>query len=88
MDPYRVPFQLDRRAAPRLRLTNISDEVVLGVSAAVTGSGVLASEAPRPLFPGEQLEFTLLGADLARDTAVVVRWLRPSGDEYLWRIVF
>lgn len=88
MEPYRVPFDFDRTSAPRYRLRNIGDETVRGVTATLLGSGVMPVGLPRLLRPGEQLELVIRGEELARETTLVVRWLRLDGEEYLWRVAF
>jgi len=88
MDSYPVPFTIDRRRAPRYSLRNASLETVHWVRLDLTGSGVLRAPSPSRLRPGESLEFELRGEDLARDARLVVRWLRPNGEEYLWGVVF
>lgn len=88
MEPYRIPFAFDRASAPRFRLSNTGRETLRGVTVTLTGSGVMPAGLPRVLRPGEHLELVVRGDDLARDTVLVVRWLRPSGEEYLWRVAF
>lgn len=85
---YAVPFLLDRSEAPRFRLTNIGAETVRAVSLTVLGSGLLLSNVPHRLASGQTLEFTVQGEHLARSTVVIVRWFRPSGEQYLWRVSF
>ena len=86
-DAYRVPFRLER-TPPQYRLLNTSDEPVHGVAVTIHGPGQLASNAPAKLQPGEALEVTVDGARLERGTIAVVRWFRPNGVEYLWRVSF
>lgn len=88
MEPYRVPFAFDRSRAPRYRLLNRGVETVRGVTAILVGSGVMPAPLPRSLAPGDALDLDIRGEDLARDTTLVVRWLRPNGEEYLWRVAF
>jgi hypothetical protein len=88
MQPYRVPFDFDRASAPRFRVRNRSPETLRGVTATLLGSGVMPAQLPRLLRPGEQLELVIRGDDLARETALVIRWIRPDGEEYLWRVAF
>jgi hypothetical protein len=52
------------------------------------GSGVMPVSAPSTLEPGDVLEIVISGSDLARNTIGVVRWFRPDGQEYLWRVSF
>ena len=88
MEPYRVPFVFDRSRAPRFILLNAGGEVVRGVTATLLGRGVMPAGPPRSLRPGERLELAIRGEDLARETTLVIRWLRPNGEEYLWRVAF
>jgi hypothetical protein len=62
----------------------VADDVTLSL----LGSGVMPATAPSTLLPGESLEVMISGRDLARCTVLVVRWFRPSGEEYLWRVNF
>lgn len=80
---YRVPFALESDGEV-YRLVNISAEVVHGVSFTLHGAGVMAISPARVLVPGHGLEVTIA----ARSSAVilVVRWFRPNGIEYLWRV--
>ena len=88
MEPYRVPFLFDRTNAPRYRLVNIGAERVTGISVTLLGSGAMAALEPAGLEPTEALELVIHGDDLARDSVLVVRWLRPSGEDWLWRVAF
>ncbi|QEO10486.1 PilZ domain-containing protein [Protaetiibacter larvae] len=88
MEPYRVPFTFDRSRAPRYLLVNRGAEPLRGVSATLHGGGLMPAGPPRPLRPGEHLELLIRGDDLARETTLVIRWLRPNGEEYLWRLAF
>lgn len=83
-----MPFTFDRSHPPRFRLTNQGPEVVRGVSATLLGRGLMPAGPPRSLRPGEHLEVTIRGDDLARETTLVIRWLRPNDEEYLWRVAF
>jgi hypothetical protein len=86
---YRVPFRVERDyAASNYRLINIGTEVVHGLSFTLHGSGVMAISQPRIVRPGYGVEVTIAAANLARDTILVVRWFRPDGVEYLWRVAF
>jgi hypothetical protein len=86
---YRVPFRVERDyALGNYRLINTGPEVVHGVSFTLHGSGVMAISPPRIVRPGHGIEVTIVSADLARDTILVVRWFRPDGVEYLWRVAF
>jgi hypothetical protein len=88
MEPYRIPFAFERTRAPHYRLRNMGSEAVRGVTATLLGSGVMPAGLPRALRPGEHLELVIRGEDLARESALVIRWLRPNGEEYLWRVAF
>jgi hypothetical protein len=88
MEPYRVPFAFDRSRAPRYRLLNRSAETVRGVTATLVGPAVMPAPLPRSLAPGQALDLDIRGEDLARATTLVIRWLRPNGEEYLWRVAF
>ncbi len=85
---YRVPWRVDRSAAPHYRLVNTSREVLTGVSVSVAGRSTLTVSAPASVRPGESVRASLGGGDPARDTLLVVRWFPPDGREYLWQIAF
>lgn len=89
-DPaYRVPFRLHRQPGSNLyTLRNVANEPLDGVSLTLHGAGVMSVSVPARLAPGESLAATVVGRDLARNTILVVRWFRPDGTEYLWRISF
>jgi hypothetical protein len=88
MEPYRVPFLFDRSRAPAYRLVNIGAERLRGVSVALVGSGVMSPVMPGALEPTEAIELRVRGDHLERDATLLVRWLRPNGEEYLWRVCF
>jgi hypothetical protein len=84
-----VPFRVERDAAVgNYRLINSSREVVHGVSFTLHGAGVMAISPPRIVRPGHGVEVTIAAASIALDTILVVRWFRPNGVEYLWRVAF
>ncbi|MFB2556684.1 hypothetical protein [Herbiconiux liangxiaofengii] len=86
---YRVPLRLDRRDAPhRYRLTNAGDEPLRGLSFSLLGGGVMRASPPLLLVPGQQVQLTLRGDQLTLSGVLIVRWFRPNGDEYLWRVSF
>lgn len=85
---YRVPFRIERGPGRLYRFTNLGPEVLRGVSLTLHGSGVMGANVPTTLRPGESLEVDIAGRHLAHDAILVVRWLRPSGEEYLWRVSF
>ncbi len=88
MESYPVPFTLDRDHAPRYALQNASLETVHWLRFDLTGPGLLDAPAVPRLEPGARCEFTLHGDDLPLDSRLIVRWLRASGEEYLWGVVF
>ncbi len=83
-----MPFLVDRTHTSRVRLTNTSVERLDGVTFALLGPGTMPSLAPMAIPPGATVAVPVRGDDLAKATVLVVRWFRPSGDEYLWRISF
>jgi hypothetical protein len=85
---YAVPFRVDRRRAPHYELTNVGREPLRAITLTLLGSGLMLPGAPRALLPGQSLGFTLRADNPARNTIVVVRWFRPSGEQYLWRVSF
>ena len=89
-DPaYAVPFRLRREPrSSQYLLTNASAETLDGVDLTLHGTGLMSTSAPARLDPGDTLAVTIVGEDLALNTILVVRWFRPNGVEYLWRISF
>lgn len=86
---YPVPFRIERDSGPRRYvLINSGPEPVDGVTLSLLGAGVMPASAPSTLQPGEAVEVMIAARDLARSTILVVRWFRPSGEEYLWRVSF
>lgn len=85
---YAVPIRVDRSRAPRYRLVNVGHEPITGMTFSLLGSGVMTSSAPITLAVGGATEVVIHGNDLARRTVLVVRWFRPGGEEYLWRVSF
>ena len=84
---YRVPFLLEREPAQHLyRLTNTSDEIVHGVTFTLHGAGVMAISPPKVMRPEHGIEVTI--AARPRSSILVIRWFRPNGVEYLWRVAF
>lgn len=81
---YRVPFRLEHDNAA-YRLINVSAEVVHGVSLTLHGRGVMAVSPPRVVRPGYGIEVDVPRSRPA-DAILVVRWLRPTGVEYVWRL--
>jgi hypothetical protein len=85
---YLVPLHIDRTEAPLYRLTNDGVEELRGLALTLLGPGIMLAGIPTRLAPGDSIEFTLRGDDLSRSTIVIVRWFRPWGGEYLWRVSF
>lgn len=85
---YPVPFELERARGNLYRLRNAGGEVLRGITLTLHGAGMMSTSIPATLRPGELLEVTIAGRDLARSTILVVRWFRPDDVEYLWRISF
>lgn len=85
---YRVPFTVDRSRAPWYELHNRSAERVRGVSLSMLGSGRLLWGLPTALEANDYLRFAVHGDDIARDSVLLVRWFRPTDEEYLWRVSF
>jgi len=86
---YRVPFVVDRSRAPlRYYLVNRSAETLDSVRLSVLGSGLLLPVSQSRVLPGGLLGFAVRGPNIARESVVIVRWFRPNGDEYLWRVSF
>jgi hypothetical protein len=88
VDPYRVPFLFDRTRAPVYRLVNVGPERLRGVTVSLVGAGLMSPVMPGALEPSAAIELRVRGENLARDGVLVVRWLRPSGEDYLWRVSF
>lgn len=84
---YRVPWVFER-GDDRYALRNLGPEALTAVTFTLHGSGVMPATAPATLYSGEALEIVIAGQNLARDTIGVVRWFRPNGQEYLWRVSF
>ena len=88
-DAYRVPLRLDRRDAPRhYRLRNVGDEPLRGLSFSLLGSGVMRASPPLLLAPGAEVTLRIRGSTLPVSAILIIRWFRPNGDEYLWRVSF
>ena len=90
---YRVPWLFERGdgvTQPKscFTLRNLGLERLTGVTLNLYGSGVMPTSAPATLEAGDALEIVIAGHDLARDTIGLVRWFRPNGQEYLWRLSF
>ena len=88
-DAYPVPFTIERHRTPHaLVLTNRSPERLTALSFSLLDGGALRTSAPLILDPGRQVRLLVSGQELSRRGIVVVRWFRPDGSEYLWRITF
>jgi hypothetical protein len=90
---YRVPWQFERgdgtlALSNCFTLRNLGHEVLTAVTFNLYGPGMLPASAPATLETGDALEIVVSGTDLARDTIGVIRWFRPNGQEYLWRVSF
>src|SRR5580704_6609696 len=90
---YRVPWLFERGdglAMPPncFSLRNLGAERLTAVTFNLYGSGVMPASAPATLEAGDALEIVISGRDLAKDTIGLVRWFRPNGQEYLWRVSF
>ncbi len=88
MDAYPVPFRVDRSHAPRYRLVNASAESLRWIRVEMDGPGVATARLTPRLEPGSAIDVLVRGQDLAHDSRLCVRWLRPNGEEYLWGIAF
>lgn len=87
-EAYAVPFLLDRSRSPNFLLLNVSDEDLYGLTFRLSGPGIVAPLGPLELRAGNVIRFSVRGDEPARSSVLIVRWFRPNGDEYLWRISF
>jgi len=85
---YRVPWTILRDDDPRFLLLNTGQEELSSVHLLLTGEGRLLWTRPLRIRPGACVAFVLRADDPARDSVVCVRWFRPNGEEYVWRVVF
>jgi hypothetical protein len=90
---YRVPWLFERGDGTSMpvncfSLRNLGAERLTAVTFNLYGSGIMPASAPASLEPGDALEIVVSGHDLAKDTIGVIRWFRPDGQEYLWRVSF
>jgi hypothetical protein len=85
---YRVPFRVDRTDVPHYRLINTSHEQLTGLRIMLLGPGTMLRLSTLRVSPGASVIVTVRGRDLARSSVLIVRWFRPNGDEYLWRVSF
>jgi hypothetical protein len=87
--PYRVPWIFIRPIRGRTYvLDNLSDERLTGVTVTLFGRGLMPVGPPATVDPGMNLELTIYGDKLAENSVGVVRWFRPDGSEWLWRVAF
>src|ERR1700679_1620449 len=84
---YRVPWNFERGDG-HYCLRNLGVERLTAVTFNLYGSGIMPASAPATLEAGDSLEIVISGRDLAKDTIGLVRWFRPNGQEYLWRVSF
>ena len=84
---YRVPWAFERGDG-HYSLRNLGRESLAAVTFALYGPGLMPATAPATIEPGDALEIVIAGDNLARATIGVVRWFRPDGEEYLWRVSF
>jgi hypothetical protein len=90
---YRVPWLFERgdgilSPANCFALRNLGPERLTAVTFNLYGSGVMPVSAPATLESGDSLEIVISGHDLSRNTIGLIRWFRPNGQEYLWRVSF
>jgi hypothetical protein len=90
---YRVPWIFERGDGTGVPLNcftlrNLGAERLTAVTFNLHGRGIMPASAPSTLDAGDSLEIVISGNDLARDTIGLVRWFRPNGQEYLWRVSF
>lgn len=86
--PYLVPWIVERDTPWAISLINNGDEVLTGVTFSLAGAGVMPVAAPVTVMKSGRVQVAVRGKDLPRSTLLIVRWLRPNGDDYLWRIAF
>ena len=86
---YAVPFRVDRSRAPHhYRLINVGHEPIHALRVSLLGSGVMLPVSALRVAPGGDVTITVRGRDLPRTAVLVVRWFRPDGEEFLWRVSF
>jgi hypothetical protein len=86
---YRVPFRVTRdHRATTYTLINSSAETLTGLSFTLHGPGLLAASTDATLPPRHGVEVSVAGREHGDATILVVRWFRPDGVEYLWRVPF
>ncbi len=82
MESYPVPFTVVRQES-RLRLINKSNATVRWVRCMMTGAGLVVTPPVPMLERGESVDIVVHGRDLARESLLVVQWLRDDGETYL-----
>lgn len=86
---YPAPWRLDRSLPPPwYRLQHHGFEPAEALTVTLLGSARLIAVAPGRLEPGQSIRFAIRGADPAIDSILVVRWITPQNEEYLWRASF
>lgn len=85
---YRVPWFVDRSAAPWYSLVNNGDEELTGVHLTLNGEGDLLWRPLLRVAPGAAIDVVVRGDDPARGSIMCVRWFRPNSEEYVWRVSF
>lgn len=82
MEAYPVPFTVVRQGS-RLRLINNGDRPVRWVRCLMQGPGLAVTRPVPMLASGESVDIHVHGRDLARDSLLVIQWLRDDGETYL-----
>lgn len=82
---YPVPWSIVRTHAPRYRARNVGREVLERVTAADLATGELLTTGAARVPPGHAVDFRLKSPST---DAVILRWTRSTGAEYLFRITF
>lgn len=80
---YPVPWAITRTRAPECRARNAGPEILERVTVADLTTGRLLTTAAVRVAPGQTIEIPL---DRSRAGAAILRWTRPTGSEYLFRI--
>lgn len=86
---YPAPWRLDRTLPPPwFRLGHRGFEPAEAVTVTLLGSARLIAAVPGAVLPGASIRFAIRGSDVALDSTLIVRWVRPNGEAYLWRAAF
>lgn len=80
---YPVPWAIIRTNVPHCRARNVGPETLELVTVADLATGRLLTTGAARVAPGNAIEFRL---DDSRVGAAIIRWTRPTGSEYLFRI--